>query len=616
MLKRKRSNSITALSVKTAMTGSEASTAVPLTCCELIKGDPITVRGKRIQKAKVVFFTLIPLLFLVGQNFASLVTNNTIRIHAEDIKEAVLLCTEAGNIMHYLQLERGTTAMYLGSGRSDKELKNLRASYLKTDAAINNLTRWLIIDLDSTKPYMEEKGTLQVHIYRHRLEVRRSTTTTVKEEILFYSEIIQEMTAWIADSVQKADKGTLWKTLVAYQMLTLSKEQAGIERALGAMFYASGGFTEHEVYLWYMEKYFYGKTYLARCLQYSPTCKNGYKDFKNSSLERRLMEMRAEIFINNVTSQSDVRALWFSDITKYINILKDIEHTISDEIFRALDLDVTNSMYEMMMSITILIVVVVIAPISILIVFNILSDIQYFASFLKMKSTELESEKAQTTKLLNQMLPKFVVEKLKRKQIVQPEKFDGVSVLFSDITGFADFALECDPLQIVEILNSLYRVFDETIDRYSFVFKAQIVGDSYIACAGCPIRYEGHAKEIATLALDLMVAMKSSSNPYKGIIDAEEDNLKLRIAVHSGSCVAGVVGFTMPRYCLFGDVINTTPFLLRTGLANKIHISRPAYVLLKHTNAFELEERGVTEISGKGKILTYWLKGNKVPVKI
>ncbi|XP_041363434.1 receptor-type guanylate cyclase Gyc76C-like [Gigantopelta aegis] len=226
------------------------------------------------------------------------------------------------------------------------------------------------------------------------------------------------------------------------------------------------------------------------------------------------------------------------------------------------------------------------------------------------RTEQLIEEKKKTDALLHRMLPSSVSVQLKRGEAVVPETFQSVTIYFSDICGFTKLSAESSPMQVVDLLNDLYTLFDSIIAHYD-VYKVETIGDAYMVVSGLPIRNgDNHAGEIASMSLELLSAIKSFKLRHK-----PGDTLKLRIGIHSGSCVAGVVGVTMPRYTLFGDTVNTASRMESNGEALMIHISASCRDLLNKLGGYETEERGYVTMKGKGDLLTYWLIGENPEVR-
>ncbi|XP_055642791.1 guanylate cyclase 32E [Toxorhynchites rutilus septentrionalis] len=220
------------------------------------------------------------------------------------------------------------------------------------------------------------------------------------------------------------------------------------------------------------------------------------------------------------------------------------------------------------------------------------------------RTNQLTEEKKKTESLLLRMLPKSVAESLMRGERVEAECFDCVTIFFSDLVGFTELCAESTPLEVVEMLNDLYTCCDFIISSYD-VYKVETIGDAYMVVSGLPIRNgDRHAGEIASLALHLL---KSISNLE--IRHRPGEFIQIRIGIHSGQCVAGVVGLKMPRYCLFGDTVNTASRMESSGEALKVHISSVTYNLLKKIGGYKFEERGVIKVKGKGEMRTFWLVG-------
>ncbi|XP_064635782.1 guanylate cyclase 32E-like [Lineus longissimus] len=223
------------------------------------------------------------------------------------------------------------------------------------------------------------------------------------------------------------------------------------------------------------------------------------------------------------------------------------------------------------------------------------------------RTEELVVEKKRTEALLHRMLPKTVADSLKRGEPVVPETYNNVTIYFSDICGFTAMSAGSTPMQVVDLLNDLYTLFDSIIANYD-VYKVETIGDAYMVVSGLPIRNgDNHAGEIASMSLHLLSAIKTFKIRHR-----PDDCLKLRIGVHSGSCVCGVVGLTMPRYCLFGDTVNTASRMESNGEPLKIHCSKETRDTLTKLGGYVLEERGLVHMKGKGEVLTYWIADEEV----
>ena len=161
------------------------------------------------------------------------------------------------------------------------------------------------------------------------------------------------------------------------------------------------------------------------------------------------------------------------------------------------------------------------------------------------RTMQLRNEKQRTEDLLHRMLPVSVAKRLTQGIGVEPETFETCTIYFSDIVGFTSMCSKSTPNQVVNFLNELYSKFDEITQGFD-VYKVETIGDAYMVVSGLPERTSAHAGNIASLGLELLAAVKNFRISHR-----PSDTLQLRIGMHTGPVVAGVVGLAMPRYNYF-----------------------------------------------------------------
>ena len=198
---------------------------------------------------------------------------------------------------------------------------------------------------------------------------------------------------------------------------------------------------------------------------------------------------------------------------------------------------------------------------------------------------------------LNEIFPSHVATALRAGQKVEPEHRDCVTIMFSDIRGFTKISSQLSPLKVSDMLDRLYGKLDK-LSREHDVFKVETIGDAYMAVTNLVKEQSDHAKRIAQFAID---AGKAASTT---LIDEDVPDLgylSIRVGIHSGPVVANVVGSRNPRYCLFGDAVNTASRMESFGIADRIQCSeQTAKLLLEQCPEMPVTPRGAIEVKGKG----------------
>jgi class 3 adenylate cyclase/NAD(P)-dependent dehydrogenase (short-subunit alcohol dehydrogenase family) len=218
---------------------------------------------------------------------------------------------------------------------------------------------------------------------------------------------------------------------------------------------------------------------------------------------------------------------------------------------------------------------------------------------IEVRTRELEEAHKLSETLLLNVLPAPIAERLKHSQGVIADYFEEVTVLFADIVNFTPMSARLPPRRVVEILDAVFTTVDEIAERHGLE-KIKTIGDCYMMVGGLPEALPGHADAVARAALDIQHALAFMSQDQKV-------PLAMRIGMHTGSVVAGVIGRHKFVYDLWGDTVNTASRMESQGVANKIQCTKDVVDLLN--DSFVFESRGEIEVKGKGLMHTYFLVG-------
>ena len=218
---------------------------------------------------------------------------------------------------------------------------------------------------------------------------------------------------------------------------------------------------------------------------------------------------------------------------------------------------------------------------------------------LAASEAKLQQAMAKSEALLLAMLPQSIAERLKSDDKSIADGIVECTVLFADLVGFTALAQELGPRALVSLLNQLFSSFDALAAKHGLE-KIKTIGDAYMVAGGVPDYMENHAAAVADMALDMRECMAQFNR---------ENDMKLavRIGMHSGPVIAGVIGTRKFSYDLWGDAVNMAARMESHGEPGRIQVTDTAARLLRRTHA--LEERGIIEVKGKGDVRTFWLEG-------
>lgn len=216
----------------------------------------------------------------------------------------------------------------------------------------------------------------------------------------------------------------------------------------------------------------------------------------------------------------------------------------------------------------------------------------------------LAKEREKSDRLLLNILPVSIAQRLKEDSAVIADYFESATVMFSDIVGFTALSERISPSELVGRLNQLFSAFDDLVEKHNLE-KIKTIGDAYMVAGGFPEERVGHAADVSAMALDMLRVVEHSNQ-------GSQHPLEIRIGIHTGPAVAGVIGIRKFAYDVWGDTVNTASRMESTSLPGRIQLSEQAAQCLTIPGLkgrFEIAERGTIEIKGKGGMKTYWLLG-------
>ena len=217
----------------------------------------------------------------------------------------------------------------------------------------------------------------------------------------------------------------------------------------------------------------------------------------------------------------------------------------------------------------------------------------------------LRHQQQQTERLLLNILPEPIADRLKQETSTIAEDFAEVSVMFADIVGFTQMASSLSPIELIDLLNQVFSAFDRLSEKHDLE-KIKTVGDAYMVVGGLPMRRADHAEAIAEMALDIQSAIAQFR-------EETGKDFNIRIGINTGPVVAGVIGIKKFSYDLWGDTVNIASRMESHGIPGQIQVTAATYERLREQYLFK--ERGAIQVKGKGEMTTYFLIGRKAKLK-
>lgn len=223
--------------------------------------------------------------------------------------------------------------------------------------------------------------------------------------------------------------------------------------------------------------------------------------------------------------------------------------------------------------------------------------------FTRRAKAAIEREKEVSETLLLNILPYETAQELKEKGSAEAKLMDNVTVLFTDFKGFTAMSEQLSPKELVNDLHECFSAFDELMEKYG-IEKIKTIGDAYMAAGGLPIPNTSHARDVVMAALEMAKVVEAGKAKK---IAAGQPYFEVRIGVHTGPVVAGIVGVKKFQYDIWGDTVNTASRMESSGAVGRVNVSQTTYEILNSDPQFTFESRGKISAKGKGEIDMYFV---------
>lgn len=422
--------------------------------------------------------------------------------------------------------------------------------YRETDVSLNDIS------------FYDELNELRSKLKDHRESVELPKRLFLGE-LDFYTDLAEKVFSSAFKNLINDGLTTSWDTLISWIWVFKTEGSIDVCNSLGLAKFTKNTFNR-DLFLRFIKYDHLAISDLSIALNYDVTTKNMYDKLylQNTLLKKNVESLILKVKnIDYINVTNDIALLW----TKWYGYYQTIILTVRNNALKREknDLDEIYKTAAIESGVHLILLFVTCFLIFPLIHFSSRKTVLSMHSMtisISRNQRELKAQKRKTEILLREMLPRSVAYKFLKGEEVEPQYFDNVTVLFSDIADFNQVTSRSAPLQIVEFLNVIYNIIDDCVSKFD-VYKVETIGAVYMVVSGLPMANgDRHASEISKLALAML---RKTSDIDMDVVNGKR--LLLRIGVHTGSCVAGVVGNKMPRYCLFGDTINTASRMQSNG---------------------------------------------------
>ncbi|XP_065091649.1 adenylate cyclase, germination specific-like [Ochlerotatus camptorhynchus] len=584
-------NSFSRPSNNSDMLAPERNQRVTMYGCVMF--NPNSREGRRLFMCHMLVVLIIPIVAVVLQNSILLRQQITKYETTKRVGEEIRMTINITSLVRVVQTERKLLTYFV---LTRKNRPAVEQAFVETDLVLSGLiarSKEWDIEFDE-RSNQTIAGDLRPH------SPAEIINTSIGVYFESYNNLNRHLIDQISQSVGLSLSGVIWRQLVVYKNIIEAVENINIAAILVLQFIQRSRLGLDDFSQFVRRD--------AAAMDHLRAAENfmANVEITNSKEYAVLSKWRHQVLMNSSTvGREEGLVEYYQSVNKFIQNLLTIQTNLQVTVLQTVDEEMSDARLYQTISIVLVLLTIFISPVLVILVRNATDTIQDFSNQLITRTLELRSEKSKADRLLYQMLPPAVVRQLKQQRQVPAETFDSVTIFFSDIVGFTFISADSTAMEVVTMLNTLYRLFDTIILKYD-VYKVETIGDAYMVVSGLPQRNgDKHAGEIAMMSLDLVCGISGFIIPHM-----RNRTLEIRVGINTGPCVAGVVGTTMPRYCLFGDTINTASRMESTGEPMKIHLSENTKAILDKLGGFKIKHRGTIEVKGKGTMDTFWLLGH------
>lgn len=425
---------------------------------------------------------------------------------------------------------------------------SLKDRYTVTDSAIERIKDWRS---PVGEQIFQSKLRFQIRLDDFRKRVKANTASSTVElkvegVMQFYNYATRVLLDDLSSIIRSSNGSSTWRHLISYKNMLRSIENIGVEMSLGLRFYARNElsqanfakFIEHQkLSIEYMKQ---AETFVGDLREELDTIRNTSDFSRFTQTFETLSRVKT---VNFTTLERKKKRIfeYFDSSVSLMNKLRGVLKGIRENLRDIMNQEIGTVNNDFAMTMVILTIILLVSPFILILMRNAMRAVQILSNALKSKYSDLRKEKKRSEKLLYKMLPPVVADAVKSKKKTS-WLFESATVFFSEIDEFKDLTRACQPLQLFELLNILYKTFDEQIDNYN-VYKVETINDSYMVASGLPERNgDQHAAEIANLAIALQ-----SITPTIVVPHDTSRRLQIKMGIHTGATIAGV------RTCVFAS---------------------------------------------------------------